>query len=125
MCSIGSLARRLSMRSYSTFLTKYPERYRRRNDAPDYFEYVQRPAVLIGRDCSEVVGTDGTIIASKRDEHEQSRYWLDPDLSLYGKENVVHLIWICDMWQLFTVEGFSTDRFRHERDIEASLVAKT
>lgn len=105
-------------------LTKYPERYRRRDDAPDYFEYVQRPATLIGRDCSSVVGTDGTIIASKRTNHEADRYWLDPDLALAGEEGVTHMIWLCDSWQHIKVQYADVHRSRHEEDLYASLEAK-
>lgn len=104
--------------------TRYPERYQRSDESPDFFRYRQRPATLLGRDLSTVIGIDGTIIAAKQLLSEGDRYWLDPDLSLRGQSGVVHYIWLCDQWQLFEVKHFHSDRIRRAQDIEQAFATE-
>lgn len=100
--------------------TKYPERYRRSDTAPDFFLYEDRPPTPVGGDLYDVLGTDGVIVAARKSRRQNERYWLDPDLVLHGEADTTHYIWMRDSWQEFAVRYKSSPRLRSEVSLAAS-----
>lgn len=101
--------------------TKYPERYRRSDTSPLWFNYEQRPPTPLGRDMAKAIGTDGTIVAGYRTGPDDDRYWLDPDCVLIDNPNVSHYIWLCDAWQEFDLRFFRSDRIRSDKNVTESF----